>query len=666
MGLPEADHSPGTSTLRSRSVGSPQVIIAGMHRSGTSLAASLMHALGYGMGPTQLPADRANPRGYFEDVDFLDLNRRMLVAATIADDGGHRDWGWTETERLDRAIFSRFEAEAQKLVEARRALGTAWGWKDPRTSVLLDFWDALVPEARYLFLYRLPWEVADSIQRLGAEVFLRRPDYAYRIWAAYNRELLAFRRRHPGRSLLVSANALVCDPNRLRGLLQARLGLAASDQELSPLIDDGLFRSAGGRDPLAALVAAVHPACGALLAELEADADLPAGDVQPLPPLQAPATAEAPAVSVIVPCFEQGEFLIEAVASVERSVQAPYELIIVNDGSRDLRTCEILKKLKSAGYCVLDQENQGVAGARNAGLAAARADAVLPLDADNRLCPGFVEPGLAALARDPGIAVVYGDRLQFGLRSGPAEVGDFDADRLVCANYIDACALIRAAVARDSGGYDRHMPSPGWEDWDLWLSIVGRGWRMQYLPGAPFEYRVRPGSMIAALDDPDAHYRNRHYLVSKHSFLLLSRVQALLNATHEAATKLNDAREEIVVANAQLAETRSALTTARDETEQVRADAWKVQQDLEKTTSELSTFSERCQALSDQLEAKQAETECLHAELALLVSEHQKLSASLAASHGAINAITNTLTWRARGKLLKIPGLAGLIALRRR
>ncbi len=638
-----------------------------MHRSGTSLAASLVTALGYGMGTNLLPADRANARGYFEDVDFLGLDRRMLAAAASADDGGHTDWGWTESERLDRECFSRFETEARELVASRREAGTPWGWKDPRTTMLLDFWDAIVPEAQYLFVYRYPWEVADSMQRLGAEVFLRRPDYAYRIWAAYNRELLAFRRRHPARCLLVSTTALVREPDRLRGLLETRPDFTSmtGNVNLGDLIGTELFHSAGGRDRMAALVAAVHPACHALLSELEAEADLPAGDVESLQRLEAPAAAEAPAVSVIVPCFEQGEFLIEAVASVERSIRAPYELIVVNDGSRDVRTCEILEILKDAGYRVLDQENKGLAGARNAGLAAARADVVLPLDADNRLRPGFVERALDVLNRDAGVAAVYGDRLQFGLRSGLADVGDFDADRLVSANYIDACALVRTTVARDCGGYDAYLPTPGWEDWDLWLSIVGRGWRLQYLPGAPFDYRVRPGSMISALDDPDVHYRNHHYLLSKHSPLLLSRVQALLNASHDAASRLSDARGEIAIANAALAETRSALQATREESERVKADTLRVQQDLERTATELTALSDRCHALNGQLEAKQAETERLHADLALLVSEHQRLSASLAASHGAINAITNTLTWRARGKLLSIPGLAGLIALRR-
>lgn len=416
---------------------------------------------------------------------------------------------------------------------------------------------------------------------------------------------------------------------------------------------------------MCALVAAVHSACGELLTGLEAEADLPSGDVVPIQPLRAPAPAAAPAVSVIVPCFEQGEFLIEAVASVERSITAPHELIVVNDGSREERTREILGILRDAGYRIVDQENKGLAGARNAGLATARAEAVLPLDADNRLRPGFVERALEELARDPGVAAVYGDCLQFGLRSGPADVGSFDPDRLICGNYIDACALIRTSVVRECGGYDPHMPFQGCEDWDLWLTMVFRGWRLHYLPGAPFEYRVRPSSMLSAFDDRDVRVTNHHYLMSKHAQLLLSRLRAVMYAHGETTSKLSDANGEVRAATAELAKTRSALQAAHEESARVEADALRVQQDLEKTEAELTALSNRCRALNGQLQAEHAETERLRADLALLVSEHERLSARLAASHGTINAITNTLTWRARGQLLKLPGLAGLITLRR-
>ena len=107
-------------------------------------------------------------------------------------------------------------------------------------------------------------------------------------------------------------------------------------------------------------------------------------------------------MAIIVPCFNDGEFLLEAIASVERTVFVPYELVIVNDGSEDRHTLQILGCLRRAGYRIIDQDNRGLAEARNRGIREANNSIFLPLDADNRLLPGFVEAALDVLAMTRG------------------------------------------------------------------------------------------------------------------------------------------------------------------------------------------------------------------------------------------------------------------------
>src|SRR5262249_39762815 len=273
----------------------------------------------------------------------LELDCRILVDATLPDDGGHRDWGWTENERLDRDRFQEFREPAQALIAGRVRSGRRWGWKDPRTTLLLDFWDALLDDPRYVLVYRFPWAVADSMQRLGVDIFLRHPDYAYRIWSFYNRHLLDFHRRHRDRSLLVSTDALLRRPERLRELL-AGVGLEAPEAAVRDLVHRELFQWLDRGYPMISLAAGTHPEGGGLLADLDAEADLSGSDLwRPgLLPLAPPTDAAEPRLSVVIPCFDQGEFLVEAVASVERSVPQPYELIIVNDGSSEPRTLEVL------------------------------------------------------------------------------------------------------------------------------------------------------------------------------------------------------------------------------------------------------------------------------------------------------------------------------------
>src|SRR5436305_8144007 len=89
---------PSTSNSPSR-----PVVITGMHRSGTSLVASYLSTLGIHMGDRLIPADRRNPRGYFEAAAFAELHGRSLGAAPV-EGPGPRAWGWPEAGRPDRGV----------------------------------------------------------------------------------------------------------------------------------------------------------------------------------------------------------------------------------------------------------------------------------------------------------------------------------------------------------------------------------------------------------------------------------------------------------------------------------------------------------------------------------------------------------------------------------
>lgn len=492
------------------------VVVTGMHRSGTSLAASFLALLGIRLGDRLVPSDRTNPRGYFEDVDFVQLQGRMLEAATLEGDGGHRDWGWTESEHFDPSRFSAYTPAAQDLVSARSASPGVWGWKDPRTTVLLDFWDEILPgHPLYVLLYRFPWEVADSVQRLGASVFLENPEYAFRIWTFYNRRLLDFYRRHADRAILVSSNALPREPGTFVELLGRKLGLAVEEASFDAVWEQDLFASFDPEDPLIRLTAATSPECTELLAQLDAVADLPSSGLWSVSPISGERLRPSGPVdlSVVIPCYNHGQFLVDAIASVERTVTERCELLVVNDGSTQTRTLEVLDILRRAGYSIVDQENAGLSAARNRGIRAARGRYVLPLDSDNRLAPGFVASAIRVLDAEAQIGVVYGDRLDFGSRSGRAKVPEFDIDVLLWWNFIDACAVYRREIWQACGGYDVGMTLL--EDWEFWIAAAKGGWQFRRLPDVTLEYRVRPNSMLALSDlkqisSTCQHVRRKH------------------------------------------------------------------------------------------------------------------------------------------------------------
>lgn len=200
-------------------------------------------------------------------------------------------------------------------------------------------------------------------------------------------------------------------------------------------------------------------------------------------------------VSVIMPCFNHGEFLREAVASVTNTKRDDIELIVVDDGSTDEQTRKEMDALCAQGIEVIRQENKGLAAARNAAVAAAQGQYIFPLDADDRLRPDWVDRGIGILDSQADVGVVYGDAQNFGAsaeRFGMA----FDLERFLFQNYIHCSALYRRSIWQQNGGYDGTMPVQGFEDWDFWMGALEHGWRLMYVPEVFFEYRRAEQSML--------------------------------------------------------------------------------------------------------------------------------------------------------------------------
>ncbi|MEM9884528.1 MAG: glycosyltransferase [Bacteroidota bacterium] len=201
--------------------------------------------------------------------------------------------------------------------------------------------------------------------------------------------------------------------------------------------------------------------------------------------------------SIIIPCYNDGIYIIEALESI-LNYKGKYsiEIIIVNDGSTDKYTKDLLISLKEKGYNVINKPNGGLGSARNEGIRKANGEYVLPLDADNKICHGYIDEGVKILDNNPEIDIVYADATFFGEKSGKWTVGHFEVEKLFRANFIDACAIYRKKVWQNLNGYDENMPAMGSEDWDFWMRAFINGWNFCYLPKVLFEYRVRKDSML--------------------------------------------------------------------------------------------------------------------------------------------------------------------------
>lgn len=222
----------------------------------------------------------------------------------------------------------------------------------------------------------------------------------------------------------------------------------------------------------------------------------------------APKNTVLPKVSIVIPCYNQGHFLQDALSGYIPENEL-YEIIIVNDGSTAPETMEALAELRAKGYLVIDQANAGLSAARNTGISRARGNYIMLLDADNKVELSFVEEAASILDGNADMAVVYSDAQYFGEKTGNWIVGSFNLQQLMIENYIDACAMVRRSVFEELGGYDTNMKK-GWEDWEMWLRIAFSCKKFYYLPKTGFHYRVNKNSMVSGVR---SNYKTRNEIV---------------------------------------------------------------------------------------------------------------------------------------------------------
>ncbi|MBC8084977.1 MAG: glycosyltransferase [Hymenobacter sp.] len=229
--------------------------------------------------------------------------------------------------------------------------------------------------------------------------------------------------------------------------------------------------------------------------------------------------AAAPIVSIVIPCYNSGDFLPAALESVFRYPgPEPYEVIVVDDGSTDKHTQEVLQKAAAEGCQVIYQENKGPAAARNKGIAHARGEYILFLDSDNKIRPDYIRQGIAVLNHRPEVGVVYGKASFFGEVAAPRFAGQpFDPYQLLKENYIDMCSVIRRSMWEELGGLDEARLLMGHEDWEFWIRAAGAGWQFQYVDEILFDYRIRANSLITEAVQPEAYRTMLAYVHAKHA-----------------------------------------------------------------------------------------------------------------------------------------------------
>lgn len=217
-------------------------------------------------------------------------------------------------------------------------------------------------------------------------------------------------------------------------------------------------------------------------------------------------------VSIVIPCHNDGAYLREALASAFAQTAQNTEIILVDDGSTDPETIELITELATDPRLIVirSQQCQGPAAARNHAIHKAKGRFILPLDADDLIMPTYVEKACTFLERDSRLEIVYCRVRWFGLARGEWKLPSYDAANFVLENTIFATAMFRRSTWEAVGGYGENMID-GMEDYDFWMKILAIGGAVHQIDEPLFHYRVKPKSRTARLKDENRAVERRAY-----------------------------------------------------------------------------------------------------------------------------------------------------------
>jgi glycosyltransferase involved in cell wall biosynthesis len=217
-------------------------------------------------------------------------------------------------------------------------------------------------------------------------------------------------------------------------------------------------------------------------------------------------SASRGSVSVVIPCYNSARYLRETVESVSVDDGRALEVLLVDDGSQD-ETRSIMAELVAEDVAegskrrirIIEQENRGVAAARNAGISVAQNAYIVPLDADDLLQPTMIGTCARALDAENHVSIVYTDRWEFGDVEQVWPAGAFELHRLKYFNQIGYCSMLRQRVWDAIGGYRVNVS--GFDDWDFWIATASRGFKTKYVAEPLWRHRQRQDSQLWGLID---------------------------------------------------------------------------------------------------------------------------------------------------------------------
>jgi len=269
-----------------------------------------------------------------------------------------------------------------------------------------------------------------------------------------------------------------------------------------------------------------------------------------------------PAVTVVIAAYNSARYISQTLDSLKAQTFDDYEVIVVNDGSKDRDELERILKTHPLPVVYVSQENKGVSAARNAAIRIAKGKFYAQLDADDQWTPDYLEVQLGILNDNADVALVYPNATIIGdgfdgtlefMKVSPSE-GEVNFESLVRQKcVVMTCVTARMSAIRDAGMFDESLRSC--EDFDLWLRIVKNGARIIYHRRPLVLYRRHEGSLSS-----DRVWMTRHLLAvfekSASNFDLTQAEKEILNeqiTEHRAMLHLFEGKHRLIARDASAA-----------------------------------------------------------------------------------------------------------------
>jgi len=219
-------------------------------------------------------------------------------------------------------------------------------------------------------------------------------------------------------------------------------------------------------------------------------------------------------VNIVIPLYNQAPYIIDCLRSVVVQSYRNFTVTVVNDGSTDQSASVALDFIaannKEGRIKLISQVNGGLSAARNVGITACDGEFILPLDADDYIDADYLETTVPRMINQK-VGIVSTDMVYFGTRHEKVPPTGITLEVEMLVNGIPVCSLIRRTAFEQTDGYqplvidvDGRRFAPGYEDWNLWLSIMKRGWSVSVVNEPLFHYRIKTVSMVTECKNYDA------------------------------------------------------------------------------------------------------------------------------------------------------------------